>query len=189
MKKRPNRPKSNCQANNDTSTPLDFDALDTPERIIEFCRARGYIDGQSTDIRRLIEDTPNLRLEFKDLGEYDGSIKKVSENDYLISINSRHSATRQRFSMAHEYVHFQFHRDQIEQMPEGEKILYRSEERNRVEYQANRVAAEILMPESIFVEKAREINGDIVRLSEIFKVSTLAIRYRAKELGFRGHGF
>ena len=189
MRKRPNRPLKPNQDNDQTSIPLDFIALDTPERIIEFCRSRGYVEGQSTDIQKLIEDTPNLNLEFDDLGEYDGSIKKIGEDEYLISINSRHSPKRQRFSMAHEYVHFQFHRDLIEKMPEGEKILHRSEERNRVEYQANRVAAEILMPEKIFVQKAKELNGDIVQLSKLFDVSTLAVRYRAKELGFRGHGF
>jgi len=189
MRKRPLRPPRPGQEAGTDSLPLDFEALDTPERIIEFCQSRGYIDGSSTDIKKLIEDTPNLEIEFKDLGEYDGCIKKIENDRYLISINSRHSPTRQKFSMAHEYVHFQFHRDQIEKMPEGEKILHRSSERDHIENQANRVAAEILMPRRLFEDRAREVNGDIAELSRIFEVSTLAIRYRAKELGFRGHGF
>ena len=195
MRKKPFRPANPNLANLRRQPRLDPTALDTPERIIEFCRSEGYVggvdgdDGVSTDIERLIEDTPGLTLAYEDLGEFDARIEKLAGENYRIVINARHPKVRQRFSMAHEYAHFQIHRDEIERMPPGEKILHRSEERNRIEYQANAVAAEVLMPERLFIQTAKRVGGDISRIAREFQVSTIAVRYRAKNLGLSGHGF
>ena len=189
MRKRPNRPIDDSIYDNAVSVGLEPSALDTPERIIEYCRQAGYVEGFSTDIRKLIEDTPGLSLSFEDLGENDAYIKKINDNCFHIAINSKHPPVRQKFSMAHEYIHFQFHRDSIDSMPEGEKILHRNEERDWKEYQANKAAAEILMPYDYFVEIVRQNGGDISRIASSFGVSTLSVRFRAKELGFGGHGF
>lgn len=188
MRKRPNRPIDRALFNADDVQSLNAAALDTPERVLAYCQDRGFFDGVATDIQGLIEDNPELSLEFEDIGEYDGFIEKTGDNRYQIVINSRHSQTRQRFSMAHEYVHYQVHRQEIENMPRGERILYRSEERDRIEYQTNQYAGEILMPELTFKQIARAKNGDISEIAKEFQLSPLAVRYRAKSLEISGHG-
>ncbi|MFC4346983.1 ImmA/IrrE family metallo-endopeptidase [Kordiimonas lipolytica] len=186
MKKRPQRPIDRSLYNE--GPELDATALDTPERILSYCRSKGFINGASTDIKAVIESNPFLRLEFDDIGENDAFIEKIDDQMYRIVINARHSRTRQRFSMAHEYIHYQLHRDEIERMPKGERILHRNEERNSIEYQANQLAAEILMPEQTFFQVARASKGSIERIASEFDVSQLAVRYRAKTLGIGGHG-
>jgi len=188
MIKRPIRPIDRGIFNTAKSQSFDVVALDTPERVLAYCRERGFINGSSTDIKKLINDNPKLTLVYEELGENDAYIEKTGDNQYRIVINSRHPKKRQKFSMAHEYVHYQVHRIEIENMPHGEKILHRSEERDRIEYQANQYAAEILMPEEVFRRVVREKNGDISKISDDFGVSQLAVRYRAKSLEIKGHG-
>lgn len=189
MLKRPNRPIDRTIFGAGKEQSLDAAALDTPERILAYCRDRGLIVGVATNIQGLIEENSKLELEFRDIGEYDAYIEKIGDDNYRIVINGKHSVTRQRFSMAHEYVHYQLHRDDIKRMPHGERILFRSEERDVREYQANQVAAEILMPESEFKQVARANNGEISVIGAEFHVSPLAVRFRAKTLEIAGHGF
>lgn len=186
--KRPKRPIDRTLFEVGEGQSLDPAALDTPERVLAYCKDQGLINGNATDIQRLIEDNPELSLDFENIGKYDAYIEKTAENHYRIVINSRHSKTRQRFSMAHEYVHYQAHRQKIENMPPGERILHRGEEPDEIEYLANRHAAEILMPSSAFKQIVRARNGDISKIAKEFQVSPLAVRYRAKALEIGGHG-
>lgn len=194
MKKKPSRPIDLTlidEADVLTSTAtVDQSALalDTPERIVAFCRSTGLINGAETDIETLIRRTPNLELDFADISPNDAYIEKVDNENYKIVINSRHPRTRQRFSMAHEYVHFQMHRSEIEKMPKGEMIMHRNDERNRIEYQANRYAGFILMPEDTFRSVSSTENGKVEAIASRFGVSSLAVRFRARDLGIDGHG-
>lgn len=188
MRKRPNRPIDRTLFSAGQEQSLNAAALDTPERVLAYCRDQDLFDGNATDIQGLIEDNPELSVEFEDIGQYDAFIEKTDENQYRIVINSKHSKTRQRFSMAHEYVHYQVHRQEIENMPRGERILHRSEERDRIEYLASQYAAEILMPEVTFRQIALVKSGHISEIAAEFHVSPLAVRYRAKALEIAGHG-
>ncbi|MDI2091639.1 ImmA/IrrE family metallo-endopeptidase [Commensalibacter oyaizuii] len=76
-----------------------------------------------------------------------GQIAKEG-NDFVIRINKYESRQRQRFTLAHELAHFFLHKDIIEN--EGsikDNTLYRSGNSDAVEAQANRLAAEIIMPD------------------------------------------
>ena len=188
MRKRPNRPIDRTLFDFGEERVLDAAALDTPERVLAYCQDQGFFNGTITNIQGLIEDNPELSLDFEDIGEYDAYIKKVGDNHFQIVINKKHSKTRQRFSMAHEYVHYQVHRKEIENMHLGERILHRNEDRDSIEYQANQYAGEILMPETTFTQIAHEKNGDIPEIAKEFHVSPLAVRFRAKILGISGHG-
>lgn len=186
MRKAPKRPIANSSV---TAPPLEIDALDTTKRVIDFCYQQGLIDGASTNIEGLIQMDPNLELKRVPLKDgIDAYIKETSSGKYEIGVNSKHSLTRQKFSMAHEYAHYRLHQDNLAELAEGERILHRSDDWNTVEQQANTFAAEILMPEEIFREEIRRTGGDIGELAKRFEVSTLALRYRAKNLGMRGHG-
>ena len=186
MRKRPQRP----IAQQAPALPeLNADALDTTERVIAYCIKNDLIDGTEVNIESLIELNPNLTLKKKNLKEgIDAHIRELAENKYEIAVNSQHSRTRQRFSMAHEFAHYQLHRDNLAAYAVGERILHRSDERNLIEQQANTFAANLLMPEDLFRAEVSRTSGNITELAKRFNVSPLALRYRAKTLGFRVHG-
>jgi Zn-dependent peptidase ImmA (M78 family) len=168
---------------------LEVDALDTTDRVIQYCIRNNMIDGVELDIEKLIEKNPFLSLKKKSLPDgIDAYIKETISNHFEIGVNSKHSRTRQRFSMAHEFAHYQLHRKNLNGLEQGERILHRSDERNHLEYQANSFAAALLMPEDHFREEVRRTRGDVTELAKRFGVSPLALRYRAKNLGMKGHG-
>lgn len=185
MRKIPRRPIDKSKYTDISATELDQNALDTPERIIEYCRNRGFYNGESLDIEQLITSNPMLKLEYDDLDGNDAYIEKLEDDTFRIVINRSHHRNRQRFSMAHEYIHYQVHRDQIENMPKGEKILFRNNERNPIEWQANNFAGQILMPTDVFKYSLHAVGGSLSKVSDIFKISSEAARVRAESLGYQ----
>lgn len=184
MKKRPERPIDPTVLGTFTfDRDLDPTALDTPERILEYFRRKQFIKNGCTSIEDAIKENPELDLVYEDLGDADAYIMKLADGRFRISINSRHHKNRQRFSMAHEYAHYQLHREHIGTKPEGERILFRNAERNSIEHQANRLASEILMPEAEFIDFVSRESGDVRAIATIFDVSPEAVRVRASQLG------
>jgi Zn-dependent peptidase ImmA (M78 family) len=186
MRKAPKRPTS-ANASAPVIPFLAADALETPERVITYCFKNKLINGVEINIEKLIDLNDDLKLIKEDLGEgIDAFIREISPGKYEIAVNSKHSFTRQRFSMAYEFAHYQLHRENLAEFAEGERILHRS--RNIIERQANVFAANMLMPEALFREEVRRTRGDITLIAKRFNVSPLVLRYRAKSLGMRGHG-
>ncbi|RYD94539.1 MAG: ImmA/IrrE family metallo-endopeptidase [Sphingobacteriales bacterium] len=112
---------------------------------------------------------------------------RPDENGFVIRINRHDPAKRQRFSVAHELAHFLLHADQIG-TGISDDVLYRSSLSDRREAQANRLAADILMPDDLVrqqVEAAHEKGvGDLVLfLAEEFAVSEAAMRIKLDQLG------
>ncbi|MEM6603185.1 MAG: ImmA/IrrE family metallo-endopeptidase [Pseudomonadota bacterium] len=104
-------------------------------------------------------------------------IRDEENNSYIIYVNAGHSHTRKRFTAAHELGHYVLHRDQI-----GDGItddaLYRSRLSNPTEWEANRFAADILMPRDK-VDYYASINGNNISiLANIFQVSEQAMAIR-----------
>jgi Zn-dependent peptidase ImmA (M78 family) len=97
-----------------------------------------------------------------------------------IRVNSLHPSTRQRFTIAHEIAHYVLHRNLI-----GDGIvdsgLYRSRLTDAVERQANRYAAEILMPWRLVVDKISAGCTDATSMARAFGVSTAVSEIRLKE--------
>lgn len=99
------------------------------------------------------------------------------DSGYAIYVNKNHSYERRRFTIAHELAHFILHEDKI-----GDGIfddaLYRSGLSNKLEVEANKLAADILMPFSLLVPK---IEGGIININKLakeFEVSTQAMSIR-----------
>ncbi|BBB12511.1 ImmA/IrrE family metallo-endopeptidase [Sphingopyxis sp. FD7] len=112
---------------------------------------------------------------------------RPDQNGFVIRINRHDPAKRQRFSVAHELAHFLLHADQIG-TGIADDVLYRSSLSDRREAQANRLAADILMPDDLVrqqVEAAHEKGvGDLVLfLAEEFVVSEAAMRIKLDQLG------
>ena len=116
------------------------------------------------------------------------SKKTTSGEQVIIVVNKNHSATRKRFTIAHELAHFILHYDKI-----GDGIVDREAENgimfrsntisNRDEYAANSMAAEILMP----INQLRQIfrdnpNIDHTELAKLFNVSEQAMKIRLQQI-------
>lgn len=101
---------------------------------------------------------------------------------YVVRINRHDPPRRQRFTAAHELAHYLLHRDQIGSGIEDD-VLYRSALSDRREAEANRLAAEILMPQSLVQEwletaKALKVDDPVAYLADRFDVSEAAMKIR-----------
>jgi len=114
-----------------------------------------------------------------------GQIKREGDH-YLIRVNRHEARERQRFTIAHELAHFFLHKSIIDSTPDGIKdnVLYRSGEPERIEFEANRLAADIVMPMEL-VEKALQedfesvvTEATIEGLAARFQVSKAAMEIR-----------
>ena len=105
-----------------------------------------------------------------------------SESGFVISVNSSDHYLRRRFTVAHEIAHFLLHRDKI-----GDGIfddaMYRSDKMNSTEeFEANNMAADLLMPRFLVVNEVRKGVSDTTRLAHTFQVSEPAMRVRMRYL-------
>jgi predicted transcriptional regulator len=113
-----------------------------------------------------------------------GEIRRAHDKDgspyYTARINRHESRERQRFTLAHEIGHYLLHREHI---GDGisDDILYRSKLSSNQEIEANRFAAELLMPRNIIkkiIEENRNSTVDIECISADFGVSKEAMSIR-----------
>ncbi|MEO1139696.1 MAG: ImmA/IrrE family metallo-endopeptidase [Pseudomonadota bacterium] len=130
-----------------------------------------------------------LRIKVANLGP--GKSGQISRDDegYVIKVNRFETKERQRFTIAHEIAHFLLHREIIDSSPDGivDTVLYRSGAPENVEYEANRLAADILMPRRSVERRLRELGGRVTELAiEVlardFKVSKGAMEIRLQNV-------
>jgi Zn-dependent peptidase ImmA (M78 family) len=125
----------------------------------------------------------------------------IKEKDRtVIGVNSSHPRTRQRFTIAHELAHLALnHKGElfVDQTVKSQSTVIRrdgvsSQAVDRAEIEANRFAAELLMPEALIVEAVRQrqekrpdypSNFLIDDLARAFEVSPQAMEYRLTNLG------
>lgn len=96
---------------------------------------------------------------------------------YSISVRASDPFVRRRFTVAHEIAHFILHRNRIGASLTDD-ALYRSGLSNWEEVEANRLAADILMPRKLIVQYAHTWGSDPQALAPFFKVSIEAMRIR-----------
>ena len=90
----------------------------------------------------------------------------------------------QRFAIAHELAHFLLHRSEIDRLGEiADNVLYRSGASETIEYEANRLAAQIIMPEEAISERQQAIGNNIDenivdQLAKEFGVSKAVMKIR-----------
>lgn len=126
----------------------------------------------------------DVRYEPMDM-EKSGKISRFGRG-HVITINALHHPNRKRFTLAHEIGHYCLHRSMKEEFVD--EVFFRDETSSQIEREANRFAADILMPEEDFRKFASQISSKVEDLADHFQVSSLAVRFRAKQLGFQGHG-
>jgi predicted transcriptional regulator len=114
-----------------------------------------------------------------------GKIER-SGSGYRIALNGRHGVRRQRFTLAHEIAHYVLHRDLI---GDGvtDSAMYRSAHlSDDVESQANRYAADLLMPAKLVRAAWREGVVSFADMAARFDVSMDAAAIRMRDLRLGG---
>jgi Zn-dependent peptidase ImmA (M78 family) len=96
---------------------------------------------------------------------------------YSIGVNSREGYARKRFTVAHEIAHFLLHREQIR---DGitEDTFYRGGLSTQQEVEANKLAADILMPYHLIRLLSAQGVREIKELAKRFEVSEAAMKIR-----------
>ena len=135
-------------------------------------------------------------------GPQSGFALRSANGDWVIGVNTSTSPRRQRFTIAHELGHLMLHEgdlivDRFVRAHFREnvgRISYRDEvsslATNSEEIEANRFAAEILMPREMVLEEAaalleaEQMGRDelIKELADLFEVSTDAMGFRLVNL-------
>lgn len=118
-----------------------------------------------------------------------GQISREGDQ-YVIRVNRNEARERQRFTVAHELSHYLLHRNVIDSSPEGIKdtVLYRSGKPEQIEFEANRLAAEIVMPMSLVARELQSSFGGLVTeatiesLASRFEVSKAAMEIKLSTL-------
>lgn len=101
---------------------------------------------------------------------------------YSILVNQNESRVRKRFTIAHEVAHFILHRANVDEMGGlSDDTFYRSGLPTLAEAEANRLAAEILMPSHLIARFVAEGILDIEALAERFDVSYQAMLIRIEQ--------
>lgn len=144
------------------------------------------------DLKAIFSD---LGIEYQELWMDDGASGSITRNgdSFTVAVNALESMNRQRFTAAHELAHYLLHRDLMQidgdRMHRHTDRLYGAPEDNPAspftrqhEIQANRLAAQIVMPAPLVREKFAECQ-DAGQLATAFGVSKAAMEIRLKTLG------
>jgi hypothetical protein len=112
-------------------------------------------------------------------GELFPDIVRGGFSGYTILVNSAHPRVRKRFTVAHELGHFLRHRDRISNRLIDDK-MYRSRLGNTKEAEANKLAADLLMPGRLIEQLRSEGVKNVEDLAKRFEVSLEAMKLRIK---------
>lgn len=117
----------------------------------------------------MADNISGMLVKDKDLGGKTG---------YCIIVNADHHPNRKRFTIAHEIAHYVLHRDEVGDSVEDNK-LYRSHLSNSIEAQANKLAADILMPWDLINQLTDSApSQDVASLAKKLQVSQSAMAIR-----------
>jgi Zn-dependent peptidase ImmA (M78 family) len=144
----------------------------------------GIAEPQEIDVEAIAAHC-NAYVVYEDLGGSDARI--VGNHDKaFITVSTRASAARQRFSIGHELGHWMWDRGKIAFACSTDVQDHKWTGADR-ESLANRFSAELLMPESMFrprMEKSEVTISAAVRLADEFTSSLTATAIRMVDCGF-----
>lgn len=103
--------------------------------------------------------------------------KRGGSSGFAIFVNQSHPRTRRRFTISHEIAHYVLHEHKI-----GDGVfddaLYRSGLPSSFEAEANRLAADILMPWKYLNDAIDKYGPNVDGLARLFDVSRSAMSIR-----------
>lgn len=124
-------------------------------------------------------------------GELAGMLLRDGKN-IVIGVNSLHHINRQRFTIAHECGHLLLHKGKDVHIDRSFRINRRDELSSKAidpeEIEANRFAAELLMPQDSLLSDLRDFDidieddGQLKELADRYQVSVQALTHRITNL-------
>lgn len=125
--------------------------------------------------------------------EISGAIIRTKER-VIIAVNPAHHSNRQRFTIAHELGHFYLHEGLERHVDQNFRIAWRNADSSKAinwtEIQANRFAAELLMPTHFLEADLNKLQTvekrTVALLADQYKVSPDAMKIRLSQLGILG---
>jgi Zn-dependent peptidase ImmA (M78 family) len=120
---------------------------------------------------------------------YDGKIEYDGDR-FKITVNSDQSQQRRKFTAAHELAHYLLHRDLLMEKGHLDRLfepsstpLVGSAITPRHEIEANKFAAQMLMPKKAILDTMVWCHYDLEEIARRFGVSPAAMSIRLKVLG------
>ena len=125
----------------------------------------------------------------------DGDLSGVlvrNEGEVYIGVNSLHHRNRRRFTIAHELGHFSLHKGIRMHVDRDFRVNWRDDDSSKAvdpeEMEANRFAAELLMPTHLLLKDIEGLKRFDQRtvdlLARRYRVSPQAMRIRLSNFGF-----
>lgn len=158
--------------------------LRSVESVIQNARDKGFYNGESLDITKVIGEHNDIKIEQVEMdGNLSGSLD-YQGGYWVMRVNKNHNPKRQKFTLAHEYGHYLLHKENS--ISFVDTTFFRGANKNSIEYVANDFATNLLMPESAVRKLVDEDNlRNIGDLSERFGVSAAAMKVRVVQLGYK----
>jgi len=151
-----------------------------------FSKLRTFMNSAPVDVEGAARSLGiEVRQAFLDR-EISGQIEKSATGRYRITVNAADALTRQRFTIAHELGHYVFHRPLIGDGIDDDRA-YRSTSTGKYfntrigpiqETEANRFAANLLMPKNLINYLKSRGNISTEDLAKALGVSVAAMRVR-----------
>lgn len=165
-------------------SPFNEYTINTPEELLDFAK-KNNITLIPLDVSALTQ-LLGIAMRMEPMkGDESGSLKKERDGSWVITVNSLHHPHRQRFTIAHELAHYIKHTIISDEF--NDSVFFRDGTINEIETEANRFAAELLMPDNQFQVFVNEKSKNVEEIASYFQVSSMAVRLRAKQLGYTGH--
>lgn len=115
-----------------------------------------------------------------------GMLEKLPSGRFKITVNANHPRTRRRFTLAHELGHYMLHRHLVGSGIDDNKA-YRSTNEGKYhntdigpkqETEANKFAANILMPAALLEREKNKEGATVSSLADLFGVSKHSMSIR-----------
>lgn len=163
----------------------EFEDLSTPETLIAMAKELG-LDTAPLNVTGLAKHL-GISVRYVPMeGDDSGNLKLDKKTGvWIMQVNSLHHPHRQRFTIAHEIAHRIRHASNSDVF--NDKTFFRNGDSNWMEAEANKFAAELLMPAVEFSDFISSVSSRVEDIAMHFQVSSTAVRIRAKDLGYDGH--
>lgn len=153
---------------------IDVDEINT-------CKTDGYID--VAEVARKL----GINVKYHSFSDNISGLFSRKGDRRIVAVNEDHNSHRQRFTIAHEIGHYLLHSEELLHYDTGklEEIYFRADSvADYNETEANRFAAELLMPAELVRRCVEDGIRSVEELASRFDVSPAAMRYRLVNLGY-----
>lgn len=173
---------------------MSFTVAQIRKRVDEILKSN-RVTNPEVDVERIARSL-GADVRGEELDDDMSGLLSINHGKPTIAFNKDHSENRRRFTIAHELGHLVLHSEDTDRggVFIDRKVFHRNSQASqgiyRQEIEANRFAAELLMPKKMLLTAIEEFGDDIdlsdddtiSKLADIFGVSTQALTIRLASL-------